>query len=334
MAFQTGSSTSIENLMVQLSAFLTANGWTQDFFTTGDGGVIAFSKNGVFVCFKWAETANGGILAVYQNTSNDNSASLWLATGDSGSGAASNTLTSLDTGRCVNAFAGPHAGYWFFENDSNPAYCHVVVEVDAGRFRHFGFGEIDKIGAWTGGEYCYAHFWSQGTSTIDNPAASQHAFAMDASSSSGTLFSATMRVDGYAGEPLAATVWALMGSGGGSAAGNDRAGNIRYQAAGGARSSREFQHLHAFELSLLNAFKPMATMPVELLNFSGTPDQVRRVGYKADARMVNIANLDPAQIINIAGDNWYFFPWVRKQFLKNNTEESWNAGIAYKRVDA
>jgi hypothetical protein len=334
MAFQTGSSASIENLMVQLSAFLTANGWTQDFFTTGDGGVIGFSKNGVFVCFKWAETTDGGTLAVYQNTSNDNSTSLWLATGDSGSGTASNTLTNLDAARSVNQFAGPHSGYWFFENDSNPAYCHVVVEVDAGRFRHFGFGEIEKIGVWTGGEYCYGHWWNQGSSTIDNPAAGQHDFGMEGYSLQSTLFRGTMRVDGYAGEPSAATVWALMGSGNTGAAGNDRAGNPRYQASGGWRVSREFQHLHAFELSLLNAFKPMATVPVELLNFAGAPDQIRRVGYQADIRMMNIANLDPGQIINIAGDNWYFFPWVRKQFLQNNTEESWNGGIAYKRVDA
>ena len=122
MAFQTGTSTSIENLMVTLSTFLQANGWTQDFFTTGDGGVIGFSKNSVFVCFKWAETTNGGTMAVYQNTSNDNSTQLWLATGDSGSGAASNTLTSLISGRAVTQFAGPHTAFWFFENDANPAY--------------------------------------------------------------------------------------------------------------------------------------------------------------------------------------------------------------------
>jgi hypothetical protein len=301
MAFQTGSSTSIENLMVQLSAFLTANGWTQDFFTTGDGGVIAFSKNGVFVCFKWAETTDGGTLAVYQNTSNDNSASLWLATGDSGGGTASNTLTQLDAGRCVSRFEGPHSGYWFFENDSNPAYCHVVVEVDAGRFRHFGFGELDKIGAWTGGEYCYGHFWSQSISVIDAPASASHDFGMDVYNVTSVLYGATMRIDGYPGEPDAATVWGRCASGNGNGAGNDRAGNPRYQCAGGFRYTREFQHLHAFELSLLNAFKPMATLPMEVLNFVGAPDQVRRVGYQDDVRMVNIANLDPGQIINIAG---------------------------------
>lgn len=334
MAFQTGSSTSIENLMVQLSSFLVANGWTQDFFTTGEGGVIAFSKNTVFVCFKWTELTDNGVLAIYQNTSNDNSSSLWLATGDSGSGAASNTLTSLDTGRCINNFAGPHTGYWFFENDSNPAYCHVVVEVEAGRFRHFGFGETDKLGDWTGGEYCYGHFWSQSASFIDNPASSQHAYGLEARSIASNIFQATMRAVNHGGEPDPATAWAAFGMGGGSAAGNDRAGNPRWRAGGGYRSSREFQHMAGFRLSLLNAFKPMTQIPIELQNWDGTPEIVWRVGYQADVRMMNMANLDPGQIINVAGDNWYFFPWVKKQYLQNDTEESWNAGIAYRRIDA
>ena len=50
--------------------------------------------------------------------------------------------------------------------------------------------------------------------------------------------------------------------------------------------------------------------------------------------MCNIANLDPGQVINIAGDDWYFFPWTRKQFLQNDTEETRNAGVAYRRVNA
>lgn len=336
MAFQTGSSTSIENLMVQLSSFLTANGWTQDFLVTGDGGVIGYSKNGVFVCFKWAETSTGGALAVYQNTSNDNSTNLWLATGDSGAGAASNSLSSLAQGRSVNMFQGPHAGYWFFENDSAPAYCHVVVEVGSGRFRHFGFGEIDKIGAWTGGEYAYGHWWDQAATSIDVPASINHDIGLDAYStkSPGQGFRGTMRVSGYTDEPNLATEWALMGTGVSDAAGTDRAGVARYPAAGGWRGSREINHMAGFRISLFNAFKPMSPIPIELKNFTGFPNKTRRVGYQADVRMVNIGNLDPGQIINIAGDNWYFFPWVRKQFLQANTEESWNGGIAYKRIDA
>ena len=41
MAFQTATSTSIDNLMAQLNTFLVANGWVQDHFTAGDPGLDA-----------------------------------------------------------------------------------------------------------------------------------------------------------------------------------------------------------------------------------------------------------------------------------------------------
>ncbi|MCK5318165.1 MAG: hypothetical protein KAJ55_09630 [Anaerolineales bacterium] len=335
MAFQTGTSTSIENLLTQLSTFLQANGWTQTFFNTItlDVGSIGFSKNGIFVSFQYTEATDGGAMAIYQATAADASPTTepWTATGDSGNGVRNNTLSQFDTQRCCNQFGGPHTAFFFFENDASPAYVHIVVEVDAGRYRHFGFGEILKIGDWSGGEYCYGHFWSQPTSQIDNPAVSQHTFGMDASATGQTL-AATMRVDGYPGEPDPATVWANIVNN--TAITNDTAGNPRWIAVGGWRHSREYAAFSGFEFTLATAYKPLFPIPFELWDPSGTPDLGRRVGFQADVRMCNIANLEPGQIISIAGEDWYFFPWVRKQFLQNNTEESWNGGIAYRRENA
>ncbi len=333
MAFQTGTSTSIENLLQTLSTFLTANGWTQDFATTGDPGRIGFSKNNVFVAMQYTEATDNGVMALYQSTSNDNSSSVWLSTGDSGNGVSSLVASAFDQQRCVNEFAGPHSNYWFFENDSSPAYVHVVVEVDAGRYRHFGFGEIDKIGDWVGGEYAYAHYWSQSTSFIDNPVAAQNHAGPDGAATGGSdFYNATMRIDGHSGEPSAATIWANIRNE--AAVGNDRAGNPRWQGVGGWRGSREWNTMCGYRLSPATAYKPLIPVPIEVINYASAPDAVYRVGYQADVRTINIANLDPAQVISIAGDQWYFFPWVRKQFLQNNTEESWNAGVAYKRVNA
>lgn len=333
MAFQTGTSSSIENLMTQLSTFLQANGWTQDHFTSGDPGRMGLSKNNIFVAFQWTEATDGGTLAIYQNLSNDNTSSVWLSTGDSGNGVASASATQFDTQRCCNVFAGPHTGYFFFENDSNPAYCHVVVEVDAGRYRHFGFGEIDKIGDWTGGEYAYGTFWSTSVSFIDDPASQFNHVGFDGNGNAvGNTFGGTLRVDGHSGEPNANTVWANMYFA--ASVGLDRAGNARWAGQGGWHGSRELYAFGMFPISQAVAYKPLIPVPFEIINFAGSPDAAYRVGYQADVRMCNIANLDPGQIINIAGDNWYFFPYVRKQFLKNDTEESWNGGVAYKRVDA
>lgn len=333
MAFQTGTSTSIENLLQTLSTFLVANGWTQDFATTGDPGLIAFSKNSVFVAFQYTESIDNGVMAMYQSTSNDDGTNVWLSTGDSGNGVASTNRTLFDSQRCVNEFAGPHSNYWFFENDSNPAYIHVVVEVDAGRFRHFGFGEIDKIGDWVGGEYCYGHYWSQTTTFIDDPKASSHHIGLDGLGVGGAVqFNSTMRIDGHTGEPSAATIWANLVMS--TSEGNDRAGNQRWSGLAGWRAGREWNTFAGYRISQATAYTPLVPIPIEVVNFDSAPDSVYRVGYQADVRMANIGNLDPGQIITIAGDQWYFFPWVRKQFLLNNTEETWNAGVVYKRVNA
>jgi hypothetical protein len=333
MAFQTGTSTSIENLMTQLSTFVQANGWTEDYFNSGDPGTIAFSKNNIFVSWQFSETASGiGVMACYTADANDPADTLepWTATGDSGSGINTTSVISYQNALNVNNFSGPHTNFWFFENNAAPAYVHIIVEVDAGRFRHFGFGELDKIGDWSGGEYTYGMSVFAG-SQADDPNSVFNTYAMDSvESQSGGDRSAAMRLVDFVGEPSAATTWAQFHR----AASNDRAGNPRYLLKGGHRYSPEFGAIWWIRFSEFNAFKPMSPISVTAIDFTGAPDSQRKLGFVADTRCVNIANVTPAQIITIAGDQWYFFPLVRKQRLQLNTEETFNFGLAYRRIDA
>ncbi len=326
MAYQTGTSTSIEDLMQQLSTFLQANGWTEDIANTGEPGNIGFSKNGIFVAFQYTEFTDGGTLAVYQNFSNDDGTNVWLSTGDSGVGAASLTETTFNDARCVNIFAGPHAAYHFFEQDSNPAYCHIVVEVDTNRFRHFGFGEIEKIGDWTGGEYAYGNKWFQFSSQIDDPKNASHALGLGVNNSTADM--ATMHVRGQP-EQAAADRWALIGVGGNFPQQQDRAGNDRLPCLGGVMGGINSQ-MTPFRLSALTAFKPLIPIPILVKDTAPLPDTARLLGTWPDVRVVNMANLDPTEQFVIAGETWFIFPWVRKQFLQNDTEESWNGGLAYR----
>jgi len=329
MAYETGTSSSIQDLMQKLSIFLVANGWTQDFATTGDPGLIAFSKNSIFVAFQYTEATDGGTLAIYQNFSNDDPVSVWLSTGDSGVGAASLVASAFDTGRSVNIFAGPHAAYHFFEQNAAPAYCHIVVEVDTNRFRHFGFGEIEKIGDWQGGEYSYGHNWRQAVSQIDAPTSSTHTIGLESNSAGArTNFYATMHVRDQP-EQAAADRWALIGSSSNFPVQQDRAGNDRLPCQGGSRGGMNGQ-MTPFRLSQLTAFKPLIPIVVHVADNTGVPDTRRLLGTHPDVRVVNIANLDPGETFVIAGETWFVFPWVRKQFLKNDTEESWNGGLAYR----
>ena len=332
MAFQTASSSSIDNLMAQLNTFLVANGWTQDHFTAGDPGRAGWNKNGMFVAFQWTDATDGGVLAVYQNKSNDDAASVWLSTGDDGQGENSTTASLFDTGRHVNQFAGPHTAYWFFEQDANPAYVHIVVEVDAGRFRHFGFGEIEKIGDWIGGDYIYGHFWDQNTSRIDDPDSGFHAFGPD-NGSFQTLFQATMSIEGFP-EQGVSDEWGRFGGGDNFPAGTDRAGNDRMPLLGSWRGGMAYAAFSMLRLSVLSAFKPMAPLVYLTRDTAPVPDVMRLLGTHPDIRGVNMANLDPGETFTVAGETWFVFPWVRKQFLLNDTEESWNGGLAYRQETA
>lgn len=333
MAFLTGTSTSIDNLMAQLDTFLVANGWSQDHFTAGDPGRAGWNKNSMFIAFQWTDATDGGVLAIYMNTSNDDSAEVWNSTGDDGQGENSVTPANFDTGRHVNQFAGPHTAFFFFEQDASPAYVHVVVEVDAGRYRHFGFGELEKIGDWAGGEYIYGHFWDQSTSSrIDNPASGFHNFGMDNGSFQSTFLS-SMKVAGFP-EQGGSDIWGRVGQGGTFPAGQDRAGNDRIPVLGSWRGGMSYAPVAMFRLSVLTAFKPMAPLLYLVRNTSPAPDVMRMLGTHPDIRGINIGNLDPGETFSVAGETWFVFPWVRKQFLQNDTEESRNGGLAYRQETA
>lgn len=331
MAYLTGTSSSLENLMIQLSNFLVANGWVENFRTIGEPGRMGLSKNTIFVAFQWTEISDGGTLAIYQNLSNDNSASVWLSTGDSNSGASTLSTTLFDTERCINVAAGPHTRFDFFEQDANPAYCHIVLEVDAGRYRHFGFGELEKIGDWVGGEYCYGHFWNQSAVNIDNPSLSQHAFMLDSNMAGlATGFYPTVHVRGQPEQVTGLERWLILGNPRTFPPGTDRAGNNLLPGIGGTRAGITTGIMAQFRLSKLTAFKPLLPIPVLIYNTSPSPDSARLIGTHPDVRIVNMANLDPAETFIIAGETWFVFPWTKKQFFKNNTEESWNGGVAYR----
>ena len=337
MAFQTGTSSSIQNLMDQLETFAVANGWTSDFSRTelppNDAGKLGLSKNGVFVAWAWVTSEAGGALAHAANLANDITASqeLAAATGDDGGvySQIESFPTAIENGRHSNNMAGPNTAYWFFEQDANPAYIHVVVEINAGQFRHFGFGELEKIGDWVGGAYHYHHNWNQSNANIDNPLGA-HQIGLDAAYTGANQNSPVLHCQGI-GDQVAADRWARVCYAGtqGYPNGTDRAGNNMGTAFGGWRGGIR-GNLAGGPFTALSAFKPLIPVSVFWWDATITPDQAIYLGNQADVRMINMQNIDPGQTISVAGETWYCFPWVRKQFLQNDTEESRNGGVAYR----
>lgn len=338
MAFQTGTASDIKDLLSDLNAFLLANGWTLDFSNTaGSIGWYAWSKNAIAVvcAFDTVGGADGPQMVMWANTSNDNSGSPWLSTGNDGqdpSNASGGNFWTNDRG--IYNLTGPFTGYWFFENDNNPAYVHVVIEVNAGLFRHFGFGELEKIGDWPGGEYYYAQRITGGFSS-DIPYNNATSILLSGTAIGNSLFKATIRAPQFAGELGAGEQWLIVGAPGTGPtnSGQDRAGNNRGAAYGGGVGTINgaFSWIRASQLA---AFVPLLPMPVFYYDAQAVPDKAILMGTHPDVRKINMANFDPGEVLTVAGEDWYIFPWIRKQILQQNTEESWNGGFAYRRENA
>lgn len=336
MAFQTGSATSQENLIGILATFAVAQGWTQDELDNTNNRA-SLHKGNIYVHFRWSGTEGGGAnnIAMYQ--------SLGFTPGnnpdghpdDSGNGVNGTVLSSE---RRVSGIGdGPFTNYWFFQNTS-PDYIYVVLEFSPGLFRHFGFGMIDKVGDWTGGEWVAGHVWLLNGVADDAPDANQHTLLMDGvhGNTTGTteLEPATIHIEGLPNQ--FASKWGNVGGGhdqGASWNGVDGGGNARSPVIGGFRGGFAVRRFGKSAANPLNGFVPLIPCPIVYID--KTPagdDELYLLGWMPDVRHIQMKHFTPAQIVTIGSDDWYIFPGVRKQFLLNNTQESWNMGIAYKKV--
>lgn len=330
MAYEQGSATGIADLMGKLAIFagttLTVTPWTVD---EDAATQLTLSRGNCVVSWAW-EATDPDMMGVYQSLG-------WLTsvfpssyTDDSGGGP---TSVPNVNGRQVNFLhAGPYSSYHFFAGEGSTPYIHVVVEVDANRFRHFGFGNLVKYNDYTGGEYCYGHRWDQGTSSIDIPSSTINQLGLDANSY--FLNQATVRVVGLPNQDVLSKWGSLMPQAV-TLATDDRGGDPRAICFGSARAGLWGRYITWMRASLLNSYKPMVPIEVLYKDLTETTPTVTWLGHQPDISIVNMGGLAVGDTVTIAGDgDWIVFPWVRKLWnaVGSNTEESWNAGFAYKKI--
>lgn len=333
MAFQTGTSDDLEDLISDLLSFATTNGWTQDENDTVNGHV-GFHLNSIYVQMRY-DPADPDALSIYQSTAWDGAGTDPGAhTGDSGNGyngpsSWSNTNARLE--RHVDDIGNGPYTYWFFEgDDANGTYLHVVVLVSTLTYRHFGFGELEKFGDWSGGEYVYGqHNVAAGIRTdqcllLDG--------AMDATSGSAEAFNATIRMTGLPGQDgssIYGQVWGRLDE---ASSPDDTAGNPKALVQGGFRggpTAVDFGNLGGLPTTsgLLGPF------PIELYYVDESNSEVYFLGHQPAVRQVNMEFFAPGDTVVIGSDTWYIFPASQKT-LDNVTDSSNYLGIAYLRNNA
>lgn len=330
MAFSTGTATSLANLIASLDTFLTANGWTQD-EATPVTGIYAWSKNSMFVQIRW-DTVSPVHVGIAYSTG-------WAAAtlpgnqaGDDGQIVISGTDTDIDNGRYVRIGNGASIQFWFFESDTNPAYVHIVCETSTGVYVHWGFGELIKIGNWTGGEYCYGHHKDiafSGDKFV--PLSTRNSFLLDGyvgNQGTPSQKCATVKIVGTEWGEAASVDWGqCIGDVVSLSVTNDRNGDAKAKINGGFRGG-----LWAESFGFVRGNQNTGIVHMYPINIAHwRASQVKLMGGMADVRGISLRSFAPEQTFVYGGDTWYVFPVLTKD---TDTEFGNMQGIAYKRVDA
>ena len=320
VVYSSTTPTNMATFAADLFSFANTNGWTIDDDATATPG--ALNNGTTYIQMDW----NTISVAIYQSLGWLTPTNIGAEADDSGSGGFND---GVDRGLHVPVGStGPYTSAHFFTDDNTtPTYIYAVLEYAPGLFRHMAFGEITKVGNWTGGSFAFGSYWNPSATTTDNPKSPNHTIPFEGLSTSSAGQHGTLHMEGFP-DQTASGKWGVVW--GGTAAGTDTAAVGRDNVYGGMRNG-----------PLMNAFGWVASNPVNgFINLVPLPlfyrntvsSKVTLLGFAPDIRYVNMKNLTPNTDYTVGSETWRVFPMARKQFLKNDTEESWNAGIAYRKV--
>lgn len=324
MAYETGTPSSVQDLVSKLFTFATANGWTQDQLDTG-AGKAALSKGTVYVSFRWdTGSPADAALGIYHALGYSAGQDPGNHTDDSGNGEVSGTASVIDNGRCINGLGNSaFTAYHFFQDGD---YVHVVLEWASGLYRHFGFGVLTKQGTWTGGEYCYGSFFDD-----HDPRDADNTFLLDGAfnNASNAGRAATVHAESLPNQPAASKWMQVWGRN--SSIPNDRGGNAKVLAVGTSRCGPQGRSLGWLSAGKTSGHLPMVPIGLWYVDTVPSKDEAYYLGRAPAIRQMNMRHFAPGDEFTVGSDTWKVFPAVAKANAGSG-EESRNLGYAYKKV--
>jgi hypothetical protein len=327
--------TSLSNFVERLFDFAVANGWTSDHLDTG-AGKAAMSLGSVYVSFRWA-TSSPTVLGVYQALGFvDTSTDPGNHTDDSGNGAVSGVDATI-AGQRRALITNTPVQWWGFTDGAT--YLHAVVQTTSTpHFVHLGFGNLDKIGDWTGGEYCYAQYFDD-TQTSTPAVFVGQTVLLDGrmNNSGGTpanpqLRCGTIHVEGLPNEGGSSKWGVIMGNQPDANLGTDRGSAARVLCPGGFRAGPVARTFGRFSANSEKGLIPLYPILV-LYRDKVTATSFYTLGWQPDVRGVNIEFYGPGDSIEIGADTWVVFPSYRKAATSTAAANtSGYQGVAYRVV--
>jgi hypothetical protein len=357
MSFEKGTATGIGDLLVKWFNFLQANGWTADidFASASQSPAYGIIQRKVNLSPEDETTVNlhagfgvGGI----HSTSGPTMPMIPMrdyVSGDPedgvevGSAPSTNAWNSV-TGNfhlLTNFPTDPFDNYWFFESDY---YAHAVVEWSTGHYRHFGMGQLNKIGKWFGGEYYYGGFWDQSNAQIDSIISSAHHVGLShnnlGSAGSAILYGKLLGGGPFpdvAGRQSPESAWHCGVTSGDTGSGVGTDGDSRDRGGIMVNCARSGYHYYLMGLGLVpfNQYRPMHPITVYTYYSGSNPDNCNPIGVQPDVRAISLeGSLEGGDEFTVGADTWVAFPCSRKQNIKttDDVEQSGYLGYAYKKV--
>lgn len=359
MAFQQTTASDVGDLVAVIAAFAEAQGWIKVYDDLAAAGQVGLSKGNCHLAlgrmrnsdntgnqfYTPSDKLNGGtvedhiMVGALSSGLDSNNKKYW---NHPGSLHTDNDITSVydTTSMSVNDLKGPFSNVWLYSNATGD-YVHCVVQCTADRYAHLSFGNVDKKGmthpdvGYVVGEYF--EWWPgdnsvTGTSYVANRIDSTvHEFGLFGNSSNCNLRIEPGTLDvaaGYSssGGLTTTRVRILM-----APASNFGAHTV--YSAGGI-----LDYFNTVENQLTTGGVPLHALPV--FYYQTLNADLTFLGEFPDVRLVNIANLNPAQEIKFGSEVWQVFPLKRK----TTHDDTWygttpqpeastlDYGLAYKKV--
>jgi len=327
MSYQTGTATSVGNMLVQLFDFASANGWAIDEDISSDGqatkrGTIHHAAMNTYyhIDFSQGQTGSGTL-------------KISISTGYTALALPDDQPGVFYSGHQVTHVAGAISAYWFFESDT---YLHIVLKNSAGNYRHFHIGMLEKLGNWTGGDYLTGHYVNAPNNSI--PTHNAHSLPFDGADvwSSNIMRGALIfgTKNGGAAFDLApevATKWYVSCPS--RSAEDDFDGvQVGEGLCNGSRGGIA-SPISTLGPSDLTGDAPLVPISFFAGNTGVVPGRYMLAGSFPDVRLINIRELSAEQEYTVASDTWVVFPVGRKG-TEVGEEQTKTWGYAYKKVIA
>ncbi len=358
--FSNQTTSSVADLISKLNTFLTTGGggnpaWTADRHVPASGewaiskAALGTNTADIQVAFQW-DTAAPRYLGIYQynhasgaGNYNVARAGPWDQDGDSGNGFAGTTDASLALQRMADLAGDTPIQFWCFVTITPVEAVHIVVETTAGKYVHFGFGELQKFNDWNGGAYAFGSRFT--VTTSNNGVQVGTSILLDGLSQDGSspnptngmeLFMATVQCDNLPLQ-IANGMWAVVG-GNQSDKGLDRQSNDgassdtgRVMFVGGFRGNQFASDFGQALPSLDKGFVPGYPIVPFYKDQAGSTTPFGPMGIMIDVRGINIDQFVVTQEFTVGGDTWVVFPSRRKSDLTATSDASIHQGIMYKK---